>query len=76
MTSTASPMLKAIAAHPRANDLARFTRDCLLDSAPNLPDAPTVLERAAARGLSPDDAVVESTRVTDALVAPSRVEDS
>jgi hypothetical protein len=69
-------MLKAIAAHPRANDLARFTRDCLLDSAPNLPDAPTVLERAAARGLSPDDAVVESTRVTDALVAPSRVEDS
>jgi hypothetical protein len=72
MTSIVSQTLQAIAAHPRGNDIARLVRDCLLESAPNMPAASAVQEHAAAAGLTPDDVTLESVRVTEALAAPPR----
>lgn len=69
---TLSRALQQIAGHPRCNELARLTRDSLFEAAGGAafdPSGPAA-QRAAAAGLTREDAQLELGNVLDALAAP------
>ena len=73
MTTIATETQKAIAAHPRAIEIACLVLDCLLEAPTGMPAPAMVQERANRISLPPGDATIGTVRVIDALTssAPS-----
>lgn len=73
MTASVSQSLQLLAGHPRCNELARLTRDCLFEAVgtANLDLSEKAAQHAATFNLTRDDANLELGNVIDALAAPT-----